>query len=130
MNINDIIVEPFITEKSIKLFENNVYTFKVAPTATKTDIKIAIETIFSESNAKVSKIRIIKVKRKKKKLGKHSGFKAGFKKALVTLSDGSIPIYGADGIDSKKDDNKKKGLQIIDTEKIMKQSEKQVKDAK
>ncbi len=120
MNINDIIVKPIVTEKSAILLENNVYTFEVNPKATKTDIRRAIETIFAKSNVKVSKINIIKVKQKAKRLGRFEGYKKGYKKAIVTLSSGSIPIYGSKGIENT---NKKKPLNIIDTKKIMNESE-------
>lgn len=123
MNINDVIIKPIITEKSSALLMNNVYTLEVDPRATKTDVKVAIETIFDRSGAKVSRVNIIKVKQKAKKMGKYEGFTKGYKKAIVTLSQGSIPIYGSDAVvDNEKE---KKALQIIDTEKIMEEAERE-----
>ncbi len=123
MNINDIIVKPIITEKSSSILEKNVYTFEVNPKATKTDVKRAIESIFAKSNVKVDRVNIIKVKRKSKRLGRYEGYKKGYKKALVYLASGSIPIYGSEGVEntSKKT---KKTPKIIDTDKIMEQAEK------
>ncbi len=126
MNINDIVIKPIITEKSSLLLERNVYTFEVHPRATKTDVKKAIEVIFSKSNAKVLKVNIIKVDRKFKRLGRYQGYKKSYKKALVYLSAGSIPIYGSDVVEntSKKP---KKIPKIINTDKILEQAEKESK---
>ena len=124
MNINDVIIKPIVTEKTSNHLMFNVYTFEVNQNATKTDIKKAIELIFSKSGAKVSKVNIMKVKRKAKKMGKYEGFKKGYKKAIVTLLEGSIPIYGSDGVENNEVDKKpKKTLKIINTEKIMKEAE-------
>ncbi|BDV02636.1 MAG: hypothetical protein HPAVJP_5250 [Candidatus Hepatoplasma vulgare] len=124
MNINDVIIQPVITEKTSNLLSSNVYTLMVDSRATKIDVKIAVEYIFSKSNAKVSKVNMIKVKRKTKSLGKYHGFKKGYKKAMVFLKEGSIPVYGAKGIEKEKN---KKTLKIIDTEKLMEQAEKKTK---
>ena len=130
MNVNDVIKRPIITEKSSNQLTTNVYTFEVDSRATKTDVKVAIETIFEKSNANVSKVNIMKVKRKAKRLGKYDGFAKGYKKALVTLSEGSIPIYGSEGVENNEKSNskkKKKGLKIINTDKIMKEAEEEGK---
>lgn len=124
MNINDVIIKPIVTEKSSDGLMNNVYTLEVHPAATKTDVKTAVETIFSRSGAKVQKVNIIKVKRKPKTMGKFQGFTKGYKKAIITLSKGSIPIYGTDSVVDNEAQNKpKKGIKIIDTDKIMKEAE-------
>ncbi len=123
MNINDVIIKPIITEKSSQALMSNVYTLEVDSRATKTDVKAAIETIFSKSEAKVSKVNIIKVKQKAKRMGKYEGFTKGYKKAIVTLSAGSIPIYGDEGV--VNNETEKKALQIIDTDKIMAEAEKE-----
>ncbi len=123
MNINDVIIKPIITEKSSALLSNNVYTLEVNPKANKTDVKSAIETIFSKSEAKVSKVNIVKVKKKFKRLGRYDGFTKGYKKAIVTLSKGSIPIYGNEGV--VNNETEKKALKIIDTDKILAEAEKE-----
>lgn len=124
MNINDVIIKPIVTEKTSNHLMFNVYTFEVNKDATRTDVKKAIESIFSKSGAKVSKVNIMKVKRKAKRMGRYEGFKKGYKKAIVTLLEGSIPIYGADGVENNELNKKpKKTLKIIDTDKIMKEAE-------
>lgn len=124
MNINDVILKPIVTEKSSNQLVKNVYVLEVNNKATKIDIKKAIESIFSKSGALVSKVNIIKVKKKPKKMGKYEGFTKGYKKAIVTLSAGTIPIYGSDSavVDNEK---AKKTLKIIDTEKILDEAEKE-----
>lgn len=128
LNINDVIIKPLITEKNSRLTaDHSTYVLEVHPDATKDDVKRAVEYIFAKSNAKVKKVNIAKVKRKAKKMGRFDGFKKGFKKAYVILSEGVIPIYGADGVENEKKSANKKGLKIIDTEKLMKEAEKDIK---
>ncbi|NOQ50171.1 MAG: 50S ribosomal protein L23 [Mycoplasmataceae bacterium] len=124
MNINDIIIRPIITEKSSNAMGQNVYTFEVSKKATKTDIKRAVESIFAKSGAKVNKVRIMNISKKPKRLGKFDGYKKGYKKAMVYLSTGSIPIYGSESVENTNPDAKpKKTIKIINTEKIMKEAE-------
>lgn len=123
MNINDVIIKPIITEKSSNLLYSNVYTLEVDQRATKTDVKSAIEAIFERSGAKVSKVNIIKVKQKSKRLGKYEGFAKGYKKAIVTLKEGSIPIYGSDSVVNNEADKPKKTIKVIDTDKIMEEAQ-------
>ena len=82
----DIIIAPVITEKSASNAENNVYTFKVAKSATKTEIKWAIEKAF---NVSVAKINTLNTKPKDKRVGKYTGKTKTYKKAMVTLQEGS-----------------------------------------
>ena len=125
MNINDIIVKPIITEKSSIDMEYNKYTFEVNKKATKDDVKRAVETIFAKSGAKVEKINISNVRAKKARMGRFEGTKPSYKKAIVKLSEGSIPIFGDQEVkDTSKDGEKqKKTIKIIDTDKIMKEAE-------
>ena len=125
MNINDVIIKPIITEKTSNPLLSNVYTLEVDKRATKTDVKEAIEVIFEKSGAKVSKVNIIRVKQKTKKLGKYEGYTKGYKKAIVTLSAGSIPVYGAEGVVNNEADKPKKTFNVIDTDKIMAEAEKE-----
>ena len=119
MNINDVIIKPIITEKSSNLLYSNVYTLEVDQRATKTDVRVAVESIFNKSGAKVSKVNIMKVKQKAKRLGKYDGFIKGYKKAIVTLKEGSIPIYGSDSVVNNEAKKPKKTIKVIDTDKIM-----------
>ncbi len=85
--IYDIIQGPIITEKSMSLKENfNKYTFKVAKSANKVEIKNAVEEIFK---VKVLSVNTINVLPKRARVGQHVGFKPAYKKAIVKLADGN-----------------------------------------
>lgn len=87
----DIIIKPVVTEKSFSLLEDNKYTFIVDKRANKTEIKSAVEEIFKVS---VMGVNTVNVKGKPKRVGKHAGFKADRKKAIVTLKPGQkIPLF-------------------------------------
>ncbi|MDD5463896.1 MAG: 50S ribosomal protein L23 [Candidatus Moranbacteria bacterium] len=80
-----VLTEPWITEKTHKAMADNKYTFKVIHSATKKQVKLAIEGMYS---VKVEKVSVVNIKSKKKAYGRHMGTKAGFKKATVTLKQG------------------------------------------
>ena len=82
---SDIIIAPVITEKSMAERQNNVYTFKVVKTATKTQIKWAIENAFG---VKVKSVNTLVTKPKDKRVGRYTGQTKTYKKAIVTLKDG------------------------------------------
>lgn len=81
----DLVRRPLVTEKATMLMEQEKYTFEVAPKATKTQIKAAIEQLF---NVKVKAVNTVTPPRKKRRVGKFVGFKAHYKKAIVTLASG------------------------------------------
>lgn len=82
----DIIQAPIITEKTMSLKESdNKYTFKVAKSANKIEIKNAVEEIFK---VKVLSVNTINVLPKRKRVGQHEGFKPAYKKAICKLADG------------------------------------------
>ena len=83
---SDIIIAPVITEKSMANRQNNVYTFKVAKDATKTDIKRAVEEAFKVS---VKNVNTLNTKSKRRRVGRYSGRTKTYKKAIVTLAEGS-----------------------------------------
>ena len=83
---SDIIIAPVITEKSMLERSSNVYTFKVVKNATKTDIKTAIEEAFK---VEVKSVNTLNTKAKKRRVGKYPGRTKTYKKAIVTLKDGS-----------------------------------------
>ena len=87
----EIIKAPVITEKSQIAKSEGKYTFKVSPKATKTEIKDAVEKIF---NVKVSAIRTINVKPKKRRVGRYTGLTNRYKKAIVTLAEGQTIDLG------------------------------------
>ena len=83
---SDIIIAPVITEKSMLERQNNVYTFKVVKSATKDEIKFAVEEAFKVS---VKKVNTLNTKAKRRRVGKYAGKTKTYKKAIVTLADGS-----------------------------------------
>jgi large subunit ribosomal protein L23 len=85
LSSNDIVKYPIITDKATRLLENNQYSFIVNPKSSKPTIKSAIEDLF---NVTVLKINTCHLPRKKKRMGKFIGWKAQYKKAIVTLSKG------------------------------------------
>lgn len=85
MNMLQILQKPVITEKTYKLMEMNQYVFFVHPKADKEQIKSAFQTVFG---VQVQSVNLIKIKRKKKRLGKFLGHKPGGKKAIITLKPG------------------------------------------
>lgn len=85
----DIILAPVISEKSYGLIEDNVYTFFVHPDSNKTQIKIAIEKIFS---VKVESVNTINRQGKRKRTRFGYGKRKDTKRAIVTLAEGSKPI--------------------------------------
>lgn len=84
-DLADLVRRPIVSEKATLLMEQNKYTFEVAPKSTKPEIKAAIEYLF---NVKVLSVNTIRPPRKKKRVGKFIGFKALYKRAIVTLAPG------------------------------------------
>lgn len=95
MTIYDVIIKPILTEKSYEGIANKRYTFKVAPNATKSQIKEAVENIFK---VKVEKINIVNVHGKIKRQGRTSGLTGNYKKAIVTLTSDSKSIEFFDSL--------------------------------
>ena len=86
----DIVLAPHITEKSTMLSESNSVVFKVAPAATKPEIKAAVEALF---NVKVTNVNTMVTKGKSKRWQGRPYRRSDVKKAIVTLADGqSIDI--------------------------------------
>ena len=83
---SDVIIAPVITEKSIANRQANVYTFKVAKDATKNEIKNAVEEAFKVS---VKNVNTLNSKSKRRRVGKYAGRTKTYKKAIVTLAEGS-----------------------------------------
>lgn len=88
-----IILSPHVSEKTTVIAEkNNEYVFQVHDSATKPEIKDAIEFLF---NTKVKSVRIVNVKTKRKLFRGIEGKRKGWKKAYVALlSDQKIDIAG------------------------------------
>ncbi|MGV6873270.1 50S ribosomal protein L23 [Pseudochelatococcus sp. B33] len=81
----DVIVGPVITEKATTLSEHNKVVFKVARTATKPQIKTAVEKLF---DVKVESVNTLVTKGKTKRFRGALGQRSDVKKAVVTLAEG------------------------------------------
>ena len=91
----DIILKPVITERSMDNLQLGKYTFKVAKNATKPEIKKAVEKLFG---VEVAKVTTINVKGKLKRVGRYQGMTSSWKKAIVTLTEGSKAIEFFEGM--------------------------------
>ena len=78
-----------ITERSMEMKDVNKYIFKVATDASKFDIRDAVQSIYE---VKVSSVNVMNRAGKIKRVGKSVGKRSNWKKAVVTLSEGSIDI--------------------------------------
>ena len=86
MNLHEVVRKPLVTEKSnIGREETNLVTFAVDPRANKNEIKAAIEKLFE---VKVLRVRTMRMPRKTRRVGKFSGRKPEWKKAIVQLAEG------------------------------------------
>jgi len=85
----DIIIEPILTEKTYPMIAEKRYGFIVQKTATKPQIKEAIEKIFGVS---VSKVNTLNRLGKEKRRGRTKGYTSEVKVAYVQLKEDSRPI--------------------------------------
>jgi large subunit ribosomal protein L23 len=85
-NLYEVIRAPRVSEKTARLQEvSNQYVFEIAKTATKADVKAAVETIFS---VKVEAVNVVNVKGKSKAFRNRQGSRNDWRKAYVTLAEG------------------------------------------
>ncbi|MBR2349134.1 MAG: 50S ribosomal protein L23 [Clostridia bacterium] len=89
MNNYDIIIKPVLSEKSYDGIAAKRYAFVVKKDANKTQIKLAIESIFGVS---VDKVNTVRVSGKTRRRGYQEGKTASYKKAYVTLTADSKAI--------------------------------------
>lgn len=98
MSINkdprDVIIRPIVSEKSYNLIDQGKYTFEVHPDSNKTEIKLAIEKIF---DVKVASVNTLHRQGKSRRTRFGMGRRKDTKRAIVTLSQGSIDIFTAVG---------------------------------
>ena len=87
----DVILAPVVSEKSYGLLDEGKYTFVVDPRSNKTEIKIAIEQIF---DVKVASVNTINRKGKARRTRFGLGKRKDTKRAIVTLREGTIDIFG------------------------------------
>ncbi len=89
----DVIIRPVVSEKSYALLEDNVYTFIVAPSSSKPEIRDAIQSIFDVTVLKVNTMNR-KGKRQRNRRNGAWGQRPDTKRALVTLAEGdSIDLF-------------------------------------
>ncbi len=93
-NVYEVIRAPRVSEKTARLQEvSNQYVFEVAKTATKADIKVAVEQIF---DVKVEAVNVVNVKGKNKSFKFRQGKRGDWRKAYVQLAEGqSIDVMMA-----------------------------------
>mgnify|MGYP000846742867 CR=1 FL=1 len=89
MDARDVIKRPVITERSTDIMADKKYTFEVDLRANKTQVKDAVEEIFS---VKVEKVNIMNYKGKFKRMGKFGGYTNKRRKAIVKLTADSDTI--------------------------------------
>ena len=91
----DVIIKPIVTEKSMRLLDDNRYTFLVHPEANKTEIKVAVEKIF---DVKVTSVNTMNRQGKTRRTRYGTGRRADTKRAIVSLAEGHrIDIFGQVG---------------------------------
>ena len=87
----DLIKYPILTEKAVRLFKQNQYSFAVSKKADKAVIKAAVEALF---DVKVISVNTSIQQRKKRRVGKFIGKKTQYKRAIVTLApENSITLF-------------------------------------
>ena len=88
----DIIVAPVVSEKSYELMETGVYTFQVHQSASKPEIRDAVEAIWGVEVLKVNTLNR-KGKATRVRGTNRTGSKPNTKRAIVTLAAGEIPLF-------------------------------------
>jgi large subunit ribosomal protein L23 len=92
-----VIIRPLLSEKSVDGSAKGKYSFRVRRDATKIEIRRAVETLFP--NTKVGQVNTMVVRAKRRRLagfrraGRYGGTTASWKKAIVTLKSGTIPVF-------------------------------------
>ncbi len=94
--VQDIIIRPLITERSMDMISQKKYSFEVAKDATKPEIAKAVEAMFD--GTKVKAVNTISMKAKKKRVRYVEGKTAAWKKAIVTLTEDSKSIEFFEGM--------------------------------
>ena len=89
----DVIIRPVVSEKSYNLVDQGCYTFIVAPSANKVEIRQAVEAIFNVKVKSVNTLNRPGKKTRNRKTGT-AGSKPDTKRAIVTLKgDDRIPLF-------------------------------------
>ncbi|MBI3744059.1 MAG: 50S ribosomal protein L23 [Chloroflexi bacterium] len=92
MSLYNVLVAPVVTEKSTALSETGKYAFEVTGSASKTQVKEAVQKAFGVT---VEQVNIMNVRGKMKRFGKRPVMQTPWKKAIVTLKSGDkIDLFG------------------------------------
>ena len=93
--LHRVIVRPIVTEATSAAYqERGEYYFEVAPSANKQEIRQAIERLFA---VKVTGVWTMNVRGKQRRVGSSIGRRPHWKKAIVTLKEGTIDTFGFEG---------------------------------
>ena len=87
----DVLIAPVVSEKSYALLDQNKYTFLVQRDSNKTEIKIAVEQVFG---VKVAAVNTVNRPGKARRTRFGTGRRKDTKRAIVTLREGTIDIFG------------------------------------
>lgn len=86
MHYTEVLISPILSEKSVDMKDKqNCYCFRVNLKANKTEIKNAVEEVFK---VKVTNVRTCIISGKIHRVGRYSGYRSDWKKAMVTIQDG------------------------------------------
>ena len=94
--VQDVIIRPLITERSMDMISDRKYSFEVAKDATKPEIAAAVEAMFK--GTKVKSVNTVTMKSKPKRVRLVPGRTASWKKAIVTLAEDSATIEFFEGM--------------------------------
>jgi large subunit ribosomal protein L23 len=87
----DVLIAPVVSEKSYALLDRGEYTFLVDPRSNKTEIKVAVEKVFG---VKVASVNTLNRQGKRRRTRTGTGKRKDTKRAVVTLREGTIDIFG------------------------------------
>lgn len=99
INLYGVLLRPLITEKgTMRQQELNKYSFEVARTATKDQIKAAVEECFKSDRVQVVKVNVMNMPGKMRRVGRRMGMTPSWKKAIVTLAPGQTITQFFEGV--------------------------------
>ena len=91
-----VLLAPIISGKATQIADSkNQIVFRVAPDATKAEIKAAVELVWKEQKVEVKSVQVLNVKGKQKRYGKFNGRRRNWKKAYVCLKAGQEINFAA-----------------------------------
>ena len=91
VQVNEVLIAPVVSEKSYRMIEDNIYSFRVHPDAHRTHVRQAVEQQFGVN---VVSVNMLKVKPKPKRRGTIKGTRKGWTKAIVKIKPGqTIEIF-------------------------------------